>query len=379
MNNLFLCLYCWQKTRAADLIFTCPICASPEGSKHPLDRGVGPRRVKRVVPWWRRSSGIRLHGVRCPIHRDTLATFSCPTCHRPVRPDAMIRDRHMVGLGVAGYKSSGKTTMMLGALPELGVGGGSGRAFHVLGIGSTDLRFREAHDEFYRVRSKSKLTSQHEVLEGFGWRTRAADDPDDAEQLLVMSDLAGQFWSGEGENGLNREARERVDRYTGLLDKMVLVLDGAQIAADLGLQGDDAWDTDPRTRTNGFNDTAVLGNLLGRFGDARASEIELALAVSKGDLLWDTWKELQDSAENGEMLLDDAPVRELLERSKRGALITWAKQFKDHRAFIFSSLGFRPEETDIDPENGTLLRPPSPVGVSAPIRWLIDPSARGAG
>lgn len=374
MSKPRLCFYCWRQTPPADLIFSCPICASPAENGHPLVRSIGPRRVSRMVPWWKRPFGIRLHKVPCPLHRTTRPTYLCPACEHPVDIDATIGARRIAGLGIAGSRGSGKTLMMLGALPNLGVPG-NGRAFHIVPIGDTELRFTEAREKKL-AGGRPVNTDPHEPQEGYAWRASAADDPDDPEQLLLMSDLGGEVWTNE--KGKEGATRERVDQYAALLNKVVLVIDGAGIAADLLLPANDAWDDTPRARTFGRTDVAVLGNLLDRFGEARASEIELALAISKGDLLWNQSQRLLDCGVSGGTTLYDAPVRELLNESYRGDLLTWGRKFKDYRTFIFSSLGFRPGKKDIDPQTGKLRRQPDPVGVSAPIRWLLNSDARNA-
>jgi len=371
MSEVYLCLKCWLQTPASELTYLCPACGQQPVAQNPvLGRVAGLRKVKQAKRGLRRLSSVQLHDVRCPRHPELLQSFRCE-CTAEIRPDAAIKTGpgSTLGIGIVGSSGVGKTLMMLSALHDMREANG----VHLLGIGDTDVRFAGLYEEFFSGGIRPKLTRPGDTG-GFGWRARSPGDADVGDRLLLMNDLPGQFWSGEELKGDMPAAR-----FMELLHKIVLVLDGAGIAADLGLPTTDAWNQEPRVPTRGFKDSALLGNLLNNLGEHRIRNMDLAIAVSKGDLLWehDRWAPLLESSRNGGSSRVNSAVLELLEASGRSGLLTYASKFRHCEPFAFSSLGFRPDESHLDSANGSVLKQsPTPIGAAAPIRWLLDPEPR---
>lgn len=311
-----------------------------------------------MIPRWKRYGPVRLNRVRCDRHPDLPGTLKC-VCGARVRTDALIhRGKKMLGLGVVGTPGAGKTTMMLAAMHEMAKARVPEK---LLGIGDTDGRFSKLRDRLFNERLQPERTKVGKD-DGFGWRVRRQGMGPAADRLLVMQDLDGSTWNGDA-----KEKPEIVARYFTMLDKIVVVLDGARIATDLGLHVNDGWEPE-RTGTGGLDDNTVFSNLLDVLGD-RASQVSVALAVSKGDLLWSQSGkgDLQKAAERKDSAVVDHTVRDLLVESGRGAVVEFAGQFRQNHQFIFSSLGFRP----VVNTQGVLTAQPSPVGAEQPIRWLL--------
>jgi hypothetical protein len=357
LSARYLCLRCWRQIAARDLTLTCDLC--DRETDHPLLR-YRPRTVKSVLRW-RRFFRVNLSKQRCPAHPGLRATLRC-ICSAPVYETVRIaRGDRMLALGVVGTSGAGKTMMMLAALHQMGKAGVEHR---LLGIGDTNKRIWELQNRVFNERLKPEKTAEVSQ-DGFGWRIRGEGMPPSADRLLVMQDLDGNIWTGDA-----KSKQEEISRYLDLLGKVVLVLDGAQIAADLGLGTGDDWEAAvPGTR--GFDDNIVLDYLLNTLG-SRTGQMDLALAVSKGDLMWDQpdWTGLRRTATPYNRAVVNPLISEMLIASGRANVVEFAKQFRHTHQFIFSGIGFRPVVQY--GSQGMLIRAPDPIGADGPIRWLLE-------
>jgi hypothetical protein len=361
----FLCLKCWRANDFLNLNYICPRCSTAQWT------GQRPRRVRSRFSRWTLLFN-RPSAVTCPKHRDTTAQLLCK-CGAPVQRENQVNmiGRRPVGLGLAGAAGAGKTVMMLSALREMRGKMDSPGSRALLGIGDTESRFALLEDEFFHTGRKPSRTDEMSV-HGFGWRVSPDPGTRQPESLLLLCDVAGEVWSGGADN-----SREELGRYFGLLRKLVLVIDGASVAADLGLEGKDAWDPNPRRGDQGARDAQVLSYLISKFDSARR-DIDIALAISKGDLLWDSkvdeWAGLKAAAAGNPG--EESALEEVLRRSGRRNLLVWSRaKFRDTKLFIFSGLGFRPEASQVSADLA-LVPPPAPLGAARPVQWLLNGAPR---
>lgn len=359
--DLYLCLRCWRQTDIRDLTVTCPLCE--EETVHPLARRHAASSVRSVLPPWKRFTLVHPRDVRaCSQHAFQSSTLWC-SCGERISSNARVENNGgMLGLGIAGAPGAGKTTMMLAALYEMKKARMEAR---LLGIGDTTKRFKTLQDRLFSEHLKPERTLEASREHGFGWRVRKHGKPRNADRLLVMHDLAGNIWTDDA-----RVTREDVSRYINLLGKVVLVLDGARIAADLGIPIRDDWEAN-QVEARASDDDTVLENLFEHLG-SRTDNMDLALAVSKGDLIWDQpkWEGLRVAAEQNNSAVVHGSIGNLLAESGRGGIIEFAREFKHTHQFIFSSLGFRPMAVN-GSQTGALVMPPAPIGADGPIRWLL--------
>jgi hypothetical protein len=278
-------------------------------------------------------------------------------CGKEIQPSSKLSTDQAPAIRIAGPQSSGKTLFIASILPSL-----EAMSLNVglRGIGETIKRLNNISSALLNGQ-RPNLTREGEA-ERYAWKI-----VDDAENqfLLVIHDIAGETWAQ-----LHRSCPEDVSRYLALPGHLILVLDGATIADDLGLEPTDAWDSEPRRGDRGTMDLAILGYVADRLGDEQVcQEIKLALVITKADLLWDNDKYAELKAacsslsenENKQKLL-----KNLLKDSKRGNLINIAEKcFQESRIFATSSLGFRPGSEGASDK-------PQPLGTILPLLWLLD-------
>src|SRR6185295_19925411 len=165
--------------------------------------------------------------------------------------------------------------------------------YNLLGFDGTEERFGALSGQLLRQGQRPLITMPElgEALEfdtshNFAWnvfetnRGRKRPTP---RAVLAVYDVAGEVW------GLPpHERSSRLDRYLGLLGYLVFVLDGASIAADLGLPTEDAWQANDFEReTRGATDLEWFDRVRQRLDHLnRQRRTDLALVISKADHLW---------------------------------------------------------------------------------------------
>ncbi len=379
MSARSLCLRCWRQVAIADASYRCPACVE-QVDERPAWLGtpeMAPRKVKDIKrPFWHRLWSDRGdQPPRCELHPDTEAQLLCP-CGHPRAAGTTLGRARPVALGFAGPRGAGKTLLtitMIRALRGLVLGG---RSVGVLGVDGTEERFRALAEAFLDrglqphptlPEQLGEPTDDSQLRGNFCWelmveRERRAV----GTAFLAVFDLAGETWSAPA-----AELAPRFDRYLGLVGSIVFLVDGASIAADLGLGADDAWSDGEGRSDGGAAELTVLRNLIDRLG-ARRRTVDLALVVSKADLLWDEpdWQALRPAA----TVVADAPAAEAVESllakaQRRDLLLAARKHFRKVELFAASSLGFRPGDGDVD--GRSLTTPVRPAGVLEPILWLL--------
>jgi len=377
----YLCLHCWRALERPDAYFLCAACDDDVERPAWMRRSGGALRRLRDVrrPWWSRlfadDNGDRRP---CPRHPDAPFQLYCE-CGYPLSERAALRGAPL-GLGIAGPRSSGKTLLVVTMMHELHGLELAGRPLGAVGLDDTESRFHELSAGFFDHGGKPYATAplaaeaprwDGEVPPGnFAWTLTVGGGRRGAPPALVaVNDLGGETW------GLpSHQRRERFDRYLDHLGSLIFLLDGSSLAADLGFAVDDAWDASPPPGDRGATARQWFSRIVERLG-RRARRVDLALTVSKADSLWvrDGWEGLRpdDADDDG----GDEERQALLERllregQRRDVLIEARQRFRNVRLFAVSSLGFLPDDVDVDGD-GHLRRPAHPSGVTEPLVWLL--------
>jgi len=342
----YLCIHCWRITKADNLF-----CEHNSSNNHDPE-AEGKRRLGELYPLslFERMSEFKPNLYE---HARKKGRMVVCECGKEILPKTKLPTDSNPAIRIAGPQSSGKTLFIATILPSL-----EGRPLNVglLGIGDTIVRLNEISSALLNGQ-RPNLTREGEA-ERYAWQI-----VDDAPErpLLVIHDIAGETWEN-----LNNHCPEDLSRYLALPGHLILVLDGATIADDLGLEPTDAWDSKPRPGDRGAMDLAILGYITDHLGNEQEN-IKLALVITKADLLWDKYPELKEACSS---LSKNEAKQELfmtlLRRSHRGNLITTAKNcFQETRIFATSSLGIRPNNAIVQPN-------PQPLGTIIPLLWLLD-------
>jgi hypothetical protein len=295
VSRRYLCLACWRRlpqgealarASAKDQAVPAWMRAPGEGALRPVGAGRG-----------RGLAGLLLDDE--PPAADGVDLF-CP-CGAPLTARSALDGEEELGLGFAGPRAAGKTLLTLAAVRALDGARVDGERVSLFGVGDTPRRFRELAADFLHEHRQAEATRleppPEQLVHGTGeithlaWELFAGRGRERAGVVAVY-DLAGETWGLPA-----HERRERFDRYLGLVTSLVFVVDGASVAADLGLDPRDAWDPEPRRGDGGARDEEWLGAVLDRLG-GRAREVDLAVALTKGDLLWEEprWAGLRPEA-----------------------------------------------------------------------------------
>jgi hypothetical protein len=325
---------------------------------------------------WFSGDGDRLG---CPNHPDARLLLSCE-CGADLPAEAAFQSRKPLALGFAGPRSSGKTLMTIAMVEELRGLAVEDRRIALNPLDDTEQSFHRLSSQLLREGAKPAATDLEEASVGsdasrnFCWKIYvdgASGRRPDEEAFLAVYDVAGETW------GLPAPERlARFDRYAGLLGSVVFLIDGAAVAADLGIAARDAWDPAPmEAGEGGWTDRQWLARLQSRLGP-RAQQVDLALVLSKADYFWNLpeWQALRPGSPPAEM---DAALQDLLLQARRIDLWTVArKHFRRAGLFAVSSLGFHPGPQDVDTE-GRLRRKIEPAGMAAPLSWLLKQRLTG--
>lgn len=392
MSERFLCLRCWRTPRRTEAYYQCAACDSgdtdpgaaqlPKWLPPPSATNSERRPVADLLPprWRRWFSDARVPEF-CPDHPKSPLVLYCP-CGRPLSTQSTLSGK-LSGLGFAGPRSSGKTFLTItaiSALGELGSHRGSAprvapRRYGLLGFDGTGERFGKLTAQLLRDGTRPLPSPEvpgeyltEDALEldaarNFAWRvyeTLPRAERPVPRAVLAVYDVAGEVWGIPP-----HERQERLDGYLGLLGSLVFVLDGATIAADLKLATEDAWHPPDAEQGPAWTDLEWFSRVQERLGHLkRRRGTDLALVISKADHLWDAYPELKGEASQG-------ALEDLLRRTGRSGIVDAGRaEFRRTKLFAASSLGFRPGPDDVDAE-GRLVRCPEPIGVTAPLHWLL--------
>ncbi|NJL29087.1 MAG: hypothetical protein HC897_14985, partial [Thermoanaerobaculia bacterium] len=296
-------------------------------------------------------------------------------CGAPILARSLLVNGDPLGLGIAGLRGAGKTALALAMIHQLRRSKVAGQDLVLSGLGDTEARFGTLMHAFFEGQKPGASVPEAPGADGgtqsvsnFCWELALAAQRQRPGMLLSYHDLAGETWGLEIHQNL-----PRFERYLRLLASLVLVVDGAAVATDLGFPARDAWNAVPRLAENGFAaDHQMLATLVDRLGE-HAARVNLAIVVSKVDLFWhdDRWRALQlvegrdPLGEEHQSLLKDL----LIKTNRRDLVLASRHKFRNVRLFAVSSLGFRPQTADV--RDDRLTRPIEPAGVLTPLEWLL--------
>lgn len=363
----YLCSRCWQDQPYDDLTLECPNCLAGDAPAGPGDW------LEPPIPRQLGRGANPDDDGHCPHHPDTLPRRKCPC-------GATLTDRHrhaegeLTALGIVGPPASGKTLLMITAMHAWQLAMDVPRPH---GVGETDRAFGTLERALFHEGRRPDQTPRHTPErnappQNFLWRL-ALDHG--SEPFLAWHDAGGGVWRERTGNIL--------DIYMRLVSAVVFLMDGRAIAQDLNLAPRaDAWserEREPELQ-GAAADRQWFAYLLEALGD-RKSRTSIAFVVSKAENIWDNaeWTSIKPPTSSAKaaagMELREAKVRELMERSGRGALLDQGRLFAHAGYFAVSSLGFIPGGTDIvDLGEESRLRDPhriQPAGVLDPFRWLL--------
>lgn len=383
MSDRYQCIRCWRRLEVLEALYRCNHCDS-----------------RRTESWMQRSSGS-LQRVRdlprslwSRLNADDEERFACPRdgkdlqllceCEQPFTSLAKIPGAKSFGLGFAGAHGAGKTLLIATMVDQFRREAQTDHRIDLLGIDGTEERFGALRtrliDNRQRPQSTHPEASKQRVVDNtedgqprnFGWQIQLTSQRGRARQvgLLTVYDVAGETWSEPVAHPI-----ELFDRYLSHLTALVFLVDGAPMAEDLDLVSADAWDPKPLAGDRGSREREWLSRMIERLGE-RCKEVDLALVVSKADLLWQhpEGRNLQPAGTAAiatDRAQHEATLADLLSESGRGDLVRLARgRFRRVALFAASSLGFTPAVSDV--RGDTLTKQLSPVDVVEPLQWLFE-------
>ena len=273
-----------------------------------------------------------------------------------------LQDEKLRVLGVAGPRTAGKTFLMVEMVRKLRHLAEKGdTSLSLSGISTTESRFAVIEGSLHENGVKPGPTpTDNDTGRNLAWRVlRTRTGKTHAAGLLALHDAAGETWSNP-----DLMERESFTRYLSMIHGLVFLIDGARLAADLGRNVEDAWQSAPATGDSGRAERIVLSRLVELMPGKTAG---LALVISKFDHIAEMSPTLAAPDEGG--------LEEILKISGRADILAAARnRFGNVRLFALSSLGFLPGSEDV--EDGRLLIPQKlqPIGVVEPFLFLLDVS-----
>ena len=383
MSDRIQCIRCWHQTPIAAAFCECSACRS-RGASRWMRNPVGPRRRVRDQRKnrWRQLLSDGDSWPSCPRHEEVRLKLFCEECEQPLSPLAVLEEGVKgFRLGFAGAVDSGKTVLLATMVEQFRRQAHGASEIGLLSIDGTDERFDVLASRLFAEKKKPKPT-QPEMAgptagdgtdpRNFCWQIELGSGrrkPSPAG-LLTVYDVAGETWKEPHDQGL-----EVFDRYLSQMTALVFLVDGAPLAEDLGLDGTDAWSPQPVHGDGGRRENHWLSRIVERLKE-RAHEIDVAMVVSKADLLWEHSGAdvLRPGAEADPEDLARR-IEDLLAESGRRGLVTSARAaFRKVKLFAASSLGFKP--TRLEVAGGRLQIDLQPVGVVEPLRWLLGQQVR---
>lgn len=382
----YLCIRCWRIVPLEDAGYACPKCTSDSDLPawaRPDDEVPRPRYGDSAKRWRFQLTVGGSGEPRCPIHRDTSVALYCE-CGARLFSRARVDADEPLGLGFAGPSTSGKTLLILSAVDLMQAPGLGDRTLTLFGIDDTDQRFASLAQALRDGQRPDRTFKEGEAPAGaisrnFCWELLEANGSDASRRmgLLAVYDLAGEDWNADVNEEFDpRRQPRRLEiflRYLERLKSLVFLVDGAAVARDLGVKTRDAWEKPTDKKVAAGSESSLLALIHSRLGD-QARHIDCALTLSKTDLLWDEpgFLDLQPTRYE---TLPAARRRELLQtilaKAGRAALLPAARRcFNRVELFAVSSIGFQPTAERVVAD--CLKEPPRPVGVTAPLQWLLS-------
>ncbi|KOR33347.1 hypothetical protein TI05_01580 [Achromatium sp. WMS3] len=256
----------------------------------------------------------------------------------------------------------------------------------MIGIGNTDKRFKEIED---KVNNGYKLPSTHTADQiRYAWSINLKDNAGHkGYPVLAIQDIGGEIWSHLADRRHQRLLPDEIKRYLNHDGDLLMIVDGARVAMDLGIKVDDAWDPGVHG-DKGHADRIIIQNIYNYFGINNIKKMRLAIVITKADCLSVSLQTLNDltpvddyQQRVKELLIEVAQVpcnqipqqvlQDLLEYAWRKELVHLGTKFSKFRVFASSSFGFRPTRDDINASN-KLTTPIMPIGIIEPLFWLLN-------
>lgn len=284
------------------------------------------------------------------------------SCGASLGPDSLLEGKPAL-LGFAAGQGAGKTLLLAAMLHQLELAepaGGSPR-FALQGLADSDELFRGLRRDLFRNGKKPPAAEGR----SFCWRLKPARSGAERRPQPLRGGMVQLV--GAGDTGVDQQ---RARRHDELLNMILFLVDGAALAADLQLEAGDAWSGPAPAGDLGAADLRRFAALCARLGP-RARDISLAIVVTKADLLAGNgeWAELAGGGSPAER---QEKISGLLQQAWRGSIWSEARErFRRAGIFACSSLGFRPNEGDLD-EAGGLRRRPQPRQVLEPLHFLLE-------
>jgi len=355
MNDKYLCLNCWRISHVNDLF---GVAQNPSW-RDPPDGRLGDLYPQSV---WERLWGL------APKDPYKLAikkgrTVKCK-CGESMPSDAKLPNERISAIRIVGPKNSGKTLFLITMLDSFNM---QLEEMALRGIcKTTNQHFDKVSSVLLRDWRRPEPTVEMKG-EPYAWKimdVQMAQHP-----VLAFHDIGGKIWEQ-----VDQKLPKNLTNYLALPGHLILVLDGARIAHDLNLASQDAWDANPGKRDK-IDDLSILEHITKNWNRQNYNNTKLALVITKADILWNEYPLLREvcaSWSKTEEKQED--LRQFLIQSGRNALIIFAKpRFRDTYVFASSSLGFCPEESDVNTDDPDQLeRQPEPLGTLLPLLWLLD-------
>ncbi|KHD08231.1 hypothetical protein PN36_19385 [Candidatus Thiomargarita nelsonii] len=350
MNDKYLCLNCWRISKVDDLFSVAqkPYWREPPGRQRLGD-------LYHDNEWRQILFGLAPRAPYQLAIQDSR-NVECQ-CGKPMPPCAKLPNK-LLAIRLIGPKNSGKTLFLITMLDSFN----KLEEMALRRICNTNQHFDKFSSVLLRDRRRPAPTM---TGESYVWEIM---DAQRTHPVLAFHDIGGQIWE-------QMRHPKNLTNYLALPGHLILVLDGARIAHDLNLASQDAWDANPEERNN-IDDLSILEHITENWEKADYNKTKLALVITKADILWNEYPLLQEvcaSLSKTDEKQED--LKKLMRQSGRNALIIFAEQrFRDtYEIFATSSLGFCPEENDVNTDDPDKLeRQPNPEGTLLPLQWLLN-------
>jgi hypothetical protein len=330
---------------AAKLLARCRICQINSG-------------IHRLDP----ASEIAARGAQdadlvCAIHRRERLDLFCGTCRQPLSSHALLGERSVVA--ILGGVGSGKTSLLWVLRDRLRSSNGVPVKIRQP-IGDTDQQLDQAVADLFTTGRARATPVTDAVIRNYAWELVTTTKPRQSA-LMAFHDAAGEVWQQPEQ--LPRERNARFYRYLDLVEGIIFLIDGQQLADALAKDGRRRAGADPAAA----QEIAIIDAIDRRMA-ARAGDIPIAVTISKADVLWsdERWSAFKpDSGASRETIA--AAVRELLTLTGRSGMIEELESaFSTVTYFALSAFG-----RDVPAGQPLLLDDVTPVRVEEPLLSLI--------
>lgn len=360
-----LCLRCWCMTPILDAQCEPTAPDGGEGERNIFASDPRHRRgaLRQMLPFWLKMMDDDPYRIGDYLQKKDLKLIC--ECGEALPSAHWIREkeRDTNAIRIVGPTGSGKTLYIASVIARLR----QGSDLSMLGLMDTDKRIGDIVDAFMcgnkpestPVASKNDGRERH-----YAWRI-GYRKKEDLRRLLAIHDIAGETWEGV------ENAHSVVHRFIGYPGHLLLIIDGAQIAHDLGLPTDDWVNLFPSdSSAMSLTILSYIANQWGWHNPAR-KRVRIALVITKADLLWAKYPTLRSDEPDNPTVHNE--VRRILGEARRLDILNTAETFfKECKVFLTSSIGYCPTKDKLDEFSQTLKDPPQPHGVLEPLIWLLD-------